>query len=233
MATVFVLLFTVSIIGLIVGLIKPSFVKLKLRKHVAYIFGGAIVVFFMAVGITAPSMPSDNSVVISKVQTATLAPAQSTTTVVTSSLSSATSSESNPFSDPKQNDSLFISQWSGVNADFQYAGSDLVTAGNAIDDKNYSLAINAMQSVQYDLQGAQTGLSAAVFGPLTPDVANINTIANQAVTSGLKGTGIAITDMKNANYGAVNSVALPYLTTMSTDYNKVQELVAGWEAKNQ
>lgn len=53
MNNLFLFLLLVSLIGLVVGLIKPSTVKMKSRKSTALYFGGAIVVFFVLFGVTS------------------------------------------------------------------------------------------------------------------------------------------------------------------------------------
>lgn len=59
MVTLFVLLLLASIICLVIGLIKPKifsriFKKYATRKKLSLIFGGAIVLFFILIGATAP-----------------------------------------------------------------------------------------------------------------------------------------------------------------------------------
>ena len=54
MATLFLTLFFLSLVGLVIGLARPSLVRLASRKIVAYVFGGALVAFFIAFGITVP-----------------------------------------------------------------------------------------------------------------------------------------------------------------------------------
>lgn len=57
----FALLTTIAFIALIVGLIKPSWIKMPSRKRASMIFGGAWVVFFVLFGITsAPASTTDN-----------------------------------------------------------------------------------------------------------------------------------------------------------------------------
>jgi hypothetical protein len=54
MQTLFVILFLLSGLGLVVGLIKPSLFK-QTRKMILLMFGGAAVVFFIAIAIVSPS----------------------------------------------------------------------------------------------------------------------------------------------------------------------------------
>lgn len=61
MDTLFFILLLVSFIGLPVGLIKPSWFKMKSRKQVGIIFGSAIVAFFVLFGITSSSTTTSNS----------------------------------------------------------------------------------------------------------------------------------------------------------------------------
>lgn len=58
METLFVILVLASLAGLIIGLIKPSVIKLKSRKYVEYIFGGSMILFFILFGIASDSKPS-------------------------------------------------------------------------------------------------------------------------------------------------------------------------------
>jgi hypothetical protein len=58
MAFLFFVLFFLSIIGLIIGLIKPTRVKMKSRKQVSWIFGGGIVLFLILQTITTPQNQS-------------------------------------------------------------------------------------------------------------------------------------------------------------------------------
>jgi hypothetical protein len=53
MAFLFFFLVLASIVGLVIGLIKPTRVKMKSRKQVSWIFGGGIVLFFLLIGISA------------------------------------------------------------------------------------------------------------------------------------------------------------------------------------
>jgi len=50
--TIFLLLFCLSFITFIVGMIKPSFLKLENRKRVSIFTIGALVIFFILFGIT-------------------------------------------------------------------------------------------------------------------------------------------------------------------------------------
>lgn len=65
MNDLFGFLIILSVIGFIVGLIKPSVVRMKSRKVASLVFGGGLVLFFVLFGITsnntAPS-PANNSV---------------------------------------------------------------------------------------------------------------------------------------------------------------------------
>lgn len=61
MATVFSLIFLVSIIFLVVGLIRPSTIKFKSRKLVLIYIGGVAIISFIAVGLTAPAVPATNN----------------------------------------------------------------------------------------------------------------------------------------------------------------------------
>lgn len=55
MSGFFLLLFLVSLVGLVIGIIKPSAIKLKSRKSASLTFGGAIVISFILFGITSPA----------------------------------------------------------------------------------------------------------------------------------------------------------------------------------
>ena len=51
---IFFLIFLASLIGLIIGLIKPSLVKMKSRKSVSIILGSTIIISFILLAITIP-----------------------------------------------------------------------------------------------------------------------------------------------------------------------------------
>jgi hypothetical protein len=136
----------------------------------------------------------------------------------------------------QMSDQFYFSQlaYGNVVIDFQYTGQDLTKIANDLQSYDYSAAITDMQAVQSDLERCENDLQYAdSYAPFTPDVARIDTLANAAVSEGLKGASIAITDMENANYGGVNTVAMPYFTQMENDFVQAQELVAGYKAKNQ
>ena len=73
-------LLLLSIVGLCVGLVKPSLFKMKSRKQASLIFGGCFVLFFILFGVTAPSSqtPTSNPV-------ATQAPATSASVPIVAS----------------------------------------------------------------------------------------------------------------------------------------------------
>lgn len=54
MDDLFAVLMLLSIVGLIAGLIRPSWFKMPSRKMVGGVFGGATIAFFIFFGITAP-----------------------------------------------------------------------------------------------------------------------------------------------------------------------------------
>ena len=56
MTTLFVLLFLLSIAGLVLALIRPALFRMT-RKRAGTIFGIAVVVFFIGIAITAPKVP--------------------------------------------------------------------------------------------------------------------------------------------------------------------------------
>jgi len=58
MSTLFAFLFLFSIIGLCIGLVKPSIFKLKTRKQASLIFGVGIVLFLILQTITSPQNQS-------------------------------------------------------------------------------------------------------------------------------------------------------------------------------
>ncbi len=61
MNTLFVLLLLVAVVGLVVGLAKPSLVKQESRKKAGLIFGGVTIALFILVGITSPSKPEQQT----------------------------------------------------------------------------------------------------------------------------------------------------------------------------
>lgn len=60
MSNLFLFLVLLSIVGLVVGLVKPTLFK-QSRKKVSLGFGGAIVVFFVLFGLTSPSSATPTS----------------------------------------------------------------------------------------------------------------------------------------------------------------------------
>jgi len=60
MNNLFLFLVLVSIVGFVVGLIKPSIFKMESRKKVSYIFGGSLILFFILFGITSPKSQNTN-----------------------------------------------------------------------------------------------------------------------------------------------------------------------------
>jgi hypothetical protein len=232
MSNLFLVFLLASIVGLGIGLIKPSIIKLKSRKVAGLIFGGCTIVFFVLFGITAPPASEANPAAPAQPQTAVATPPSPVDTTTSAQSGAVSSTSGNPFNNPQQNDALFISAFTiHVTVAFDAAGSALTSEEQDLKNQDYRTAITDMQNVQYYLQHAQTLLSDAVYGPLTPDVDRINTLANEAVISGLKGAGLAITDMENANYDKVANVDVPYLNTMVNDYTAVRALIAGWQAK--
>lgn len=55
---IFIVLTLLSLLGLVVGFIKPSLFR-QTRKRIGLMFGGAIVIFFILFGITAPPSSPD------------------------------------------------------------------------------------------------------------------------------------------------------------------------------
>jgi hypothetical protein len=58
MSSLFIVLFLLSVAGLIIGLIKPAWLRMPSRKRAALATGGAAVLFFVLFGITAPPQPA-------------------------------------------------------------------------------------------------------------------------------------------------------------------------------
>lgn len=86
MTFAFFILVLASIVGLCVGLIKPSRVKMKSRKQVSWIFGGGILIFFLLIGITAPSNESPTTSAVSNAPVNNVvAKVQSTSTPISTS----------------------------------------------------------------------------------------------------------------------------------------------------
>ncbi|MCL5410239.1 MAG: hypothetical protein M1324_00060 [Patescibacteria group bacterium] len=61
MNSLFLVLLLLSFVGIIIGLIKPSVVKMKSRKQSLLVFGGSTVLFFILFGITADPVPTTPS----------------------------------------------------------------------------------------------------------------------------------------------------------------------------
>ena len=57
MSTLFAFILLISMGALVVGLVRPSLVRLASRKRVALVFGGAILVSGFIVGATTPNLP--------------------------------------------------------------------------------------------------------------------------------------------------------------------------------
>lgn len=60
LSTIFLLFFFISLIGLIVGLIDPSLIKIKSRKSLIYL-GGVALLFFILTGVTAEQKSTTES----------------------------------------------------------------------------------------------------------------------------------------------------------------------------
>lgn len=225
MNILFAFIVTLSIIGFIVGLIKPSWVRMPSRKRASIIFGSVWLVSFILFSITAPK---DSS----KATPTTVAVA--TTTQASPSSSDQTPSGSSPTS-PKDNDVVYVQFFNrDIVVNFNDMGTDIQRVGADLNKNDYLSAIRDMQDVQTWLQVIQTKFQDLQdFRPLTADVERINTLTSSAITSGLKGASNALADMKNANYDAIDTNAMPYLTTMANDYNKAKQLLAAWQAQNQ
>lgn len=54
MANIFIPLFLLSAAALILGLVKPSWLRMPTRKRASVVFGGATIIFFILVAITVP-----------------------------------------------------------------------------------------------------------------------------------------------------------------------------------
>ena len=89
MATLFVILFLISIVVLVVGLIKPSNIYLETRKQVGKWCGSAILMFFILIAIASPS------------KSAVTSPIASTETIATTTAVIATQSVSTPVAQKK------------------------------------------------------------------------------------------------------------------------------------
>jgi hypothetical protein len=57
----FLVLFLLSFVGLVIGLIKPQWVKMQSRKHVTGVFVGAMAVFVVLGAITSPLVQSSTT----------------------------------------------------------------------------------------------------------------------------------------------------------------------------
>lgn len=57
MSTVFILLFLASLTALLVGLMRPSWIKQETRRKVSWLFGSATVISFIIVAIVSPKNP--------------------------------------------------------------------------------------------------------------------------------------------------------------------------------
>jgi endonuclease YncB( thermonuclease family) len=61
MSGFFVFLFLISLVALVIGLIKPSLIKIKSRKQAGYILGSTAFVLLLIVGFTAPPVPKTDN----------------------------------------------------------------------------------------------------------------------------------------------------------------------------
>jgi endonuclease YncB( thermonuclease family) len=61
LSTIFASLFLISLIGLTVGLIKPSAIRMSSRKSILIYLGGAMLLFFILVGVTAEPIKETES----------------------------------------------------------------------------------------------------------------------------------------------------------------------------
>ena len=81
MQTLFVILFLLSGLGLVVGLIKPSLFK-QTRKMISLMFGGAAVVFFIALSVVSPSQPQTPAATVAASESTSSVTAEATTPTV-------------------------------------------------------------------------------------------------------------------------------------------------------
>ncbi len=81
MQTLFVILFLLSGLGLVVGLIKPSLFK-QTRKMISLMFGGAAVVFFIALAVVSPSQPQTPAATVAASESTSSVTAEATTPTV-------------------------------------------------------------------------------------------------------------------------------------------------------
>ncbi len=175
----FIVLLLVSFLGLIVGLIKPSWIKMPSRKRVGMIFGGAIVVFFVLVGITSPTAPAGTPVASN--------PAQTT---------NATNSG------PKLSDADYInSVQTNVIPAIQKAQKDMRDPTLAIYGGQYleDLVTASETEAQADFSQAQKNIQ-SLNGQAPSDLSQADSLLNQAVSSQISGI--------NALVAAIN-VAVP------------------------
>ena len=69
MNSLFLVLLLLSFVGIIIGLIKPSVVKMKSRKQSLLVFGGSTVLFFILFGVTADPVsttPSKSEITVAQ-----------------------------------------------------------------------------------------------------------------------------------------------------------------------
>lgn len=62
MDSLFLVLFLISLVGLVIGLIKPAWLRMPSRKRASLIAGGSTLFFFVLFGITAPPAPKNEVV---------------------------------------------------------------------------------------------------------------------------------------------------------------------------
>ena len=218
MYTFLSLLIVVAFVALVIGLVKPARVWMSSRKKVVLVYGAAMLVFG---GLSAPFIPHEQSAtaVSSDATTTTQADVQLT-----------------PAQQQQLNDTDYIVSFNGVIVpDFGKAGGFLSAFGRDWQAYNYSAAISDLQSLRAALQATQSDLQSTdqAYKPFSADIQHVDTLTNDAVAAGIKGTNTALADLENGNISGTEDAMTSYVMgTMLNDFTEAKAAAAGWEAKN-
>lgn len=185
MSIIFIVLLFLSFAALVVGLIKPTLVKLPSRKGVSALFGGGAIIFFTLVGITAPSTPAVSPVVAALVVAATSSAPVSTNAQYTGAMQTSVL----PF--------------------LLSADQDIVAASNAGGAGDFSTALQDAQGAQKTILKAKAGFAA--LQPPSSDLAEVNGLVGKAIDSYSNATDEMVAGIKNQNASTIRD-AEAYIT---------------------
>jgi hypothetical protein len=218
MNNLFLALLLLSFLGLVVGLINPSWARIQSRKRVGMIFGGALVAFFILFGITIPSTPSTESVTQA-------APVQAPSVPLVAVSSSS-----------EVNDATYVSYW------------NVCVNNNAIDDffkqmsnltndalsQDYIVAVQDGQNAQADISYAQTTCLPQLenYKPLTPDIAQANTLTINSIAEISADLKPIMVDMQSGDNGTKFNSDLAAWGNAASEYGQAKKLINAWQSAN-